>query len=99
MVMWHYSETDLRVSSWYKNPDMKKDSMIHSLIMFTLFFMFIFIIKGTILYKTRLQAILDGAIFNWYSNNVQALTSKCVNYRLTSCLDKFYLCVVYPPTK
>ena len=25
---------------------------------------------------TRLQAILDRAVFNWYSNNVQVLTSE-----------------------
>ena len=41
-----------------------------------------------------LQAILDCAIFNWYSNSVQALTSEMYAlYSLTSCLNKVYFCL------
>ena len=34
--MWHCGETDVRIGSWYKNPDRKRDSLIHSLTIFIL---------------------------------------------------------------
>ena len=39
VVMWRCGETDVRTGSSYKNSDRKRDSLIHSLIIFTLIFM------------------------------------------------------------
>ena len=52
--------------------------------------------------SARLQAILDRAIFNWYSNNVWALTSEMRALQLDQLSEHsiiVWLCFVYLPIK